>query len=596
MKAMPQFDTKKTLRLEVLIAQLDHASGVVEPAVGPNSPLPTRLQALRERLQHGRLQIAVLGQFKRGKSTFINALLGASLLPTDVVPLTAIPTFITWQEEPLVAVHFMDGKPSERFSPSDIGAIRDGLFRFATEEGNPNNHLHVGRVDLFYPAAILAHGTVLIDTPGIGSTLSHNTEAAIRVIPECDASLVIVSADPPITESELAYLRQIKPKIGRMFLVLNKIDYLTSDERRKIADFLRRVLTDESLMEPETPIFCVSARLGLLAKQNGNGEALKQSGIAEFQDYLAHYLATEKMQSLSEAVRRKAADLLSQARGEVELRARALKMPLQELEQKRSEFVRALLTIEVQRQTIADLLAGDRRRLVDDLERRISDLRRNARSALTGVVDDRLAQGDADWKEAAKLTVASAAADFFSSANEEFVSAFSTQASGVLSAHKQQVDALVDDVRRTAAKTFDVAFKEQGDPDTFRLGEEPYWVTEPAASTLILDYGRLLDRLLPTALQWRRHRARVIAQIGEMITRNAENLRWAILRGLDETFRSAVAHFEERLNDAVRATQGIIEEALARRRDKSFITEEFLRRLTHSREALVAAESAFATS
>jgi GTPase Era involved in 16S rRNA processing len=590
MKATAQFDTKQTLHLEALNAQLDRAGAVVESAVGAKSPLPMRLRALRERLRHGRLQIAVLGQFKRGKSTFVNALLGASLLPTDVVPLTAIPTFISWQEEPLVAVHFTDGRSSELFSASDIGAIRDSLFRFATEEGNPNNRRQVGRVDLFYPAAILANGTVLIDTPGIGSTLAHNTEAAVRVIPECDASLVIVSADPPITESELAYLRQIKPKIGRTFFVLNKIDYLTSDERRKVADFLRRVLTDQSLMEPETPIFCVSARLGLSAKQDGNSEDLKQSGLVQFEGYLESYLATEKMQSLSEAVRRKAADFLSQARGEVELRTRALKMPLEALERKTSEFARTLRSIEVQRRTISDLLAGDRRRLVDDLERRIGNLRRDALSALTQVVDDNLSQAAHDSEEAVKLAVALAMEELFSSAGKAFVAVFSKEAHGVLSDHKQQVDALVDEIHEAATRAFDVALAPESDPENFRLGEEPYWVTERVASTLIPNYGRVLDRMLPAAFRWRRRRASLIDQTNELIIRNAENLRWAVLRGLDETFRKAVTHFEERLGDAINATQGIIEEALVRRRDESFTSEAPLERLSRSRDALTAAE------
>ena len=118
-------------------------------------------------------------------------------------------------------------------------------------------------MELFYPASILADGTVLIDTPGIGSTLTHNTEAALRVLPECDASLFIVSADPPITEVELDYLRRLKPKTGRTFFVVNKVDYLNADEQRAVTDFLRKALTDESLIDASAQIFGVSARAGL---------------------------------------------------------------------------------------------------------------------------------------------------------------------------------------------------------------------------------------------------------------------------------------------------------------------------------------------
>jgi ribosome biogenesis GTPase A len=145
------------------------------------------LAALRERLVEERLQVAVLGQFKRGKSTFLNALLGAPVLPTGVVPLTAIATFIRWAATPSIRVAYLDDRPAGKLRAPDIGQIPEQLARFVTEEGNPHNRLKVARVDLFYPAPILRHGIVLIDTPGVGSTLRHNTEAAIDVLPECDA-------------------------------------------------------------------------------------------------------------------------------------------------------------------------------------------------------------------------------------------------------------------------------------------------------------------------------------------------------------------------------------------------------------------------
>ena len=80
-----------------LAAKLDDAVAAIEASVAAESPLTVRCRALRERLEGNRLQLAVLGQFKWGKSTFINALLGAAVLPIAVVPLTAVPIFISWR-------------------------------------------------------------------------------------------------------------------------------------------------------------------------------------------------------------------------------------------------------------------------------------------------------------------------------------------------------------------------------------------------------------------------------------------------------------------------------------------------------------------
>lgn len=90
----------------------------------------------------------MLGQFKRGKSTFLNALLGEPLLSTGVVPLTAIPTFIHWAGAASINVSFLDARATEQQPVSGRRQIQDQLSRFVTEEGNPGNRLRVARVDV----------------------------------------------------------------------------------------------------------------------------------------------------------------------------------------------------------------------------------------------------------------------------------------------------------------------------------------------------------------------------------------------------------------------------------------------------------------
>ena len=210
---------------------------------------------------------------------------------------------------------------------------------------------------------------MIIDTPGVGSTLQHNTEAALQVLPECDAALFVISADPPITEVELDYLRRLKSKTARVFFVLNKADYLKPADKRSVIEFLQKVLAEKSLIETDGRIFCISARDGLAAKQNGNDQALEMSGIAGLEEHLVRALASEKIRWLEDAVRSKAADILAQASAELGLRVRALNMPIEELAAKSDEFGQALLAIEEQRRITRDLLAGDHRRLREALDR-----------------------------------------------------------------------------------------------------------------------------------------------------------------------------------------------------------------------------------
>jgi GTP-binding protein EngB required for normal cell division len=573
---------------------LSRAFDVIRSSVGEESPLAARLNTLRERLQHRRLQIAVLGQFKRGKSTFINALIGAPVLPTGVVPLTAVPTFIAWRAKPAIQVSFSDGRPPEQFAPENTDAIPTLLARFVTEEANPKNRLHVERVDLFYPAELLSDGTALIDTPGIGSTLAHNTETAFRVLPECDASLFIVSADPPITETEVTYLQRLKPKVGRTFFVINKIDYLGAEDRRHVVDFLRKVLEEGSLIKPDAPIFCASAQMALSAKQTNDDQTLRDSGLMEVEEHLLRFLAVEKTQTLTEAIRRKAADILDQAMSEVELRTQAFKIPLEDLQNKAVAFSSSLAAIEEQRLTVGDLMSGDKRRLVGDLEAQIDDFRGAALLELMPVIDTGLSLSELNWERYIKTEVPTTLERLFTRAAEQFVTRYSSQAETILHNYKRRIDELVEEVRHTAAETFDVVLAAESEPDAFRLIQDPYWVTERISSALIPNFGRFVDHLLPAGPRRRRRRRRIVSETKELIIRNAENLRWAILRGINETFRMAIGHFDDRLSDAVMAIKGVIEDALARRRDRSFSAEPVLRQLRQSVNALETSRAALA--
>jgi GTP-binding protein EngB required for normal cell division len=572
-----------------LAAILGRGEAALEAAVGAGSPLSAQLRVLRRRLAEERLQMAVLGQFKRGKSTFINALLGAAVLPTGVVPLTALATFIAWGLSPRVVVLFKGGDPRREFAPQTIGQIRDTLFRFVAEEANPENRLGVERVELFFPADLLADGTVLIDTPGVGSTLKHNTEAAFQVLPECDAVLFVVSADPPITELEIDYLRRLKSETTRIFYVVNKADYLQPEDRRTLVDFLQKTLAEKALIDAEPQIFCVSARDGLTARENGAEQLLAASGIGALEDHLVRSLANEKRRWLDQAVRSKTVDVLTHAAAELDLRQRALAMPLEELAAKSHAFQEALRSIEDQRRVTRDLLAGEHRRLREDLDLRTERLRRDVAPALVRVLDASLSGAAAAlWAGAGRRALAVALQREFEAARKPLTTAFAVDTGAVLKACERRVDDLVQRVRQIAAQVFDVPLRTRVEHDVFELGEDPYWVTKDQSASLIPDAGRLIDRFLPLTLRRQRVRRRLIKQGQELVVRNGENLRWAILRGLDETFRKATARFEERLDEAVSATRNVIQDALDRRRDQSLTVEPELSRLAQGARILAA--------
>ena len=551
-------------------AILDEICACLQRAWPDGHPALRSLTGLRERLENARLQVAVLGQFKRGKSTFINALLGAEFLPAAVVPVTAIPTFIGWAPTPRMRVTYQDARPAEDIHPQDPANIRERLHLLVTEEGNPLNHRRITRVDLFAPADILRDGIVLIDTPGIGSTLQHNTDTALQVLPECDAALFVVSADPPITEAEIEYLSKVQQHVVRLYFILNKIDYLSAVEQVHALTFLQTALHRSGLCELQPQIFLLSAREALNARPREDKTALETSGLQRIEHDVLQALAHEKVAALQASIRAKATNLVDQALLDLGLQRRALELPLEDLERRSQALEDALRETARERQIARDLLEGDRRRAVEELESQAERLREGGRDYLSGVVRGVTEpSGLVLDRDAVQQALNAAIPAFFAARLTEVGSDFRQLVEAMLARHQVRADALVGSVRQTAAALFDVPLQAVETTEPFRLGPEPYWVTQQWRDAAMPSPATLLMWLFPSRLRQKALRRQLEAEINALVQHNVENLRWATLRGVSETFRRFSAQLDARLTEVLKVTQGVITQAIERRQSEA---------------------------
>ncbi|MCL4516846.1 MAG: dynamin family protein [Firmicutes bacterium] len=544
-----------------------------------------KVKALLERFLEERFHLAVLGQFKRGKSTLLNALLGEELLPTSVVPLTAIPTFILWGPELRARVHYQDGRPGDEFPTRHDKTAYDGtehdktrngpilasfLSQFVAESGNPKNCKGVSHVEVFHPSPLLHNGVVLIDTPGIGSTFRHNTEATLNFLPQCDAALFVVSADPPITEVEVDFLKAVRPRVARLFFIVNKVDYLSEEEKGALLHFVGNVLREQVGIKEESPIFCVSARQGLEARQSADVALWKRSGLEEVRSHLIDFLARDKTSALREALANKAWEMIADVLMRLRITIRSLQMPLTELDERLQIFEKELQEAGRQQIVMRDLLAGDRKRTVEFLEEQAEHLRQKARVYLKGTVWESLARIDAAFDEnRVQEDLADAIPRFFEHELGEMAHAFDLRVSEVLLPHQQRADELIETVRKTAAELFKVPYHALESSGAFQMNRQPYWVTHPWNSTLNPLPVGWAARLLPAGLRRARLEKRLMKQVEELVLFNVENLRWATLQNLDQAFRSFGSTLDEHLQAAIAATHGAIQAAQAKRRDQT---------------------------
>ncbi|MDQ7784908.1 MAG: dynamin family protein, partial [Desulfomonilaceae bacterium] len=551
---------------------LGEAGRVLEGLGEPFASDKERVSVLRHRLEEGRFHLAVLGQFKRGKSTLLNAFIGQPLLPSSVVPLTAIPTFLEYGPDVRIRVCHQDDTPAKEFACTSIEEATAILHGFVTEEGNPKNRLGVTQVEIMHPAAILQHGVVLIDTPGIGSTFTHNTEATLKFLSQCDAALFVVSADPPLTEVEAEFLRAVKSRVSRLFFIFNKIDYLNDNERDAALTFFRRVMEENIGAHEEHPIFCVSARRGLDAKLVDDSQVWIESGLPEVENHLICFLASEKTHALREALSRKAREVMEDALMRSKLSIKSLQMPLEDLEQRLDIFGRELKNIESERQAAQDLLAGDRKRTLERLEQEAEDLRKRSVAHLNHVVQASFdAMKDCGISEQAVLhSLAEEVTSFFQTSADEISGSFGLHVTETLRPHQQRADDLIESIRKAAAQLFDISYRAPDSSEAFELKRRPYWVLRKRVPTLpIVVPEEALDTLLPASLRIARLKKRLARQIDALVRHNVENLRWATLQNLNDAFKRFALTLDQRLQQTIEATHGAIQAAYIKRKEHS---------------------------
>ena len=285
-------------------------------------------RALAARVSEGRFYLACIGQFKRGKSTLINALIGEPVLPVGFIPVTAVPTVIRFGAHPRARVQARDGSWQEI-------AVSD-LNQYVSEEHNPENAKGVTGVEVFVPSALLSTGMCLVDTPGLGSVFTGNTAATQAFIPHIDAALVVVGADPPLAGEELALVEAVGRQVQNLILVLNKADRTTDAEREAAVGFTQKVL-EKRLKHSAGPVFEVSA-----ADQLENRGPERDWG--KLVAALAHLVQGSGRQLIQEACERGVQRLSEQLLAIITEEREALKRPIEESERR----------IAVMRETIAE--------------------------------------------------------------------------------------------------------------------------------------------------------------------------------------------------------------------------------------------------
>jgi GTP-binding protein EngB required for normal cell division len=196
------------------------------------------------------IDVAILGQFKAGKSSFINSLIGQPVLPVGVIPVTTVISRLQFGELERATVSFFDGTRKEI-------PIAD-LDEYTAEAKNPSNQKSVEMVDIELPALADYAGLRLVDTPGLGSVFKAHMEVSANWLPEVGAAVLAVSADRPLSENDLQLIRELTQHTPRIILLLTKADLLSPSQQEEVVTFFEDTVKRE--LNREFPIFLYSTK------------------------------------------------------------------------------------------------------------------------------------------------------------------------------------------------------------------------------------------------------------------------------------------------------------------------------------------------
>ncbi|WP_218653142.1 dynamin family protein [Nostoc sp. TCL26-01] len=344
-------------KTNTLVSLIERQTNIIRALNIPDQE--ANLNSLKELVQSSSFKVMVLGEFKRGKSTFINALLGEEILPAYSTPCTAIINEVKWSKTKRALLHFnkSDGQPAQEPRDVPINKIEEYVvIQDDADQSQAINESPYEKLELFWPLQLCENGVEIIDSPGLNEhkTRQQVTESYLVTV---DAILLVLSCEQLFSKSEQEVVDNKLRPMGHedIFFICNRINMIRKNEVEKVKQFANSKLSNRTRLGSER-IFFINALGGLDGKLENDAEALQNSGVPRLEIELQKFLTNERgrvkilrpAQELKNSIRevRKSIpeqrSMLETDVAELEKRYAEAQEPLKLLEEKRRNIVKKL--------------------------------------------------------------------------------------------------------------------------------------------------------------------------------------------------------------------------------------------------------------
>ena len=313
------------------------------------------IEHVAKTLQSNDFRIIFCGEFKRGKSTLINAVLGQKALPMKVAPCTGVITEVKYAPSPKALIHPLKGDPFK--------AEMDQVLQYIAIQGNETPE--VSRVELFIPISFCQNGITLIDSPGLNEDW-RRTQISLTELNQADAVIMVLSCEMALSRSEMDFIesRLLNRSMGSFF-VWNRYDAVWNNDQ-EIAALRER--SQSRLTNQQDQVYYLSAREALVSQIQGDDARLIRSGVPSFINSIEQFLSEKRASKKLLPPLQKGKNAAEYAQKVLGPRMLSLlQKPLFELEQKELSLRPKLQSLEQTRIAIQELIDESIEDILDDL-------------------------------------------------------------------------------------------------------------------------------------------------------------------------------------------------------------------------------------
>ncbi|MCX7829968.1 MAG: dynamin family protein [Acidobacteria bacterium] len=518
--------------------------------------------------QEGRFIVAAVGEFKRGKSSLLNALLSKKIFPVGALPLTSVITVAQYCDKDEVYIYFEDGTHKN----ITLSQLED----FVTEKGNSGNKLKVRVALIKTPLEFLSSGIKLVDTPGIGSVIEKNSEVTKKFVPAIDVALVVSGYEPPLTSDELKLITEVEKEASNIVIVLNKSDIPDEKTKKEVEKFTLNVLEQKGIKNSE--FFSVSA--------NTKKDLSAENQIDKLRDFLLDMAKSSSKTIIEESAKRNLLKFSAELLQFVEIEIFSLTEPSISLEKKIKEFQDKISDLDIW------ILAAKTKAIesfkIDSgaFEEAKRNIEYEAFDELKRLEIPKMPK--IKFRKAIKEKTRLIAKAFSKKYSENTHSLIEEIEAKRETALKREFEEIGKRIKKAGAESFGIT-QMDFEIETFQSNKKKVifeFVEKKSALELSDFIFSVVDLILPKSFVFDSALAEGGRLLKEWMRENFGRISEATVEELDEMTRKQAAFFEEKLKETAREIESAIEEGIKKKKKGEESVRSEIDKLTEIKKRL----------